>query len=189
MYFLAIGLAYLVLEIAFLSGIQRLLGDPVIGGAATVGGFLLCSGLGSLAADRIAKLPGVSLARLAMVPAVLAIPVFTGLILLALFGGTWLAGTPSRCSARPHRTPGLRHGTALSAGAAMVRGAVLRAGALGLGRERLRFRPGLAAGHDHRHAVGIRAHGNGGGGLVCRRGVRGDVECREVRRFSARGFI
>lgn len=91
-YFLAIGLAYLVVEIAFLSGIQRLLGDPVIGGAATVGGFLLCSGLGSLAANRIASLPGVSLARLAMVPAVLAIPVFTGLILLALFGGTWPLG-------------------------------------------------------------------------------------------------
>ncbi|MYH18975.1 MAG: hypothetical protein F4014_01730 [Gemmatimonadetes bacterium] len=91
-YFLAIGLAYLVLEIAFLSGIQRLLGDPVIGGAATVGGFLLCSGLGSLAANRIAALPGVSLARLALVPAVLAIPVFTGLILLALFGGAWPLG-------------------------------------------------------------------------------------------------
>ena len=91
-YFLAIGLAYLVLEIAFLSGIQRLLGDPVIGGAATVGGFLLCSGLGSLAADRIAALPGVSLARLAMIPAVLAIPVFTGLILLALYGGAWPLG-------------------------------------------------------------------------------------------------
>ena len=89
LYFLAIGLAYLVLEIAFLSGIQRLLGDPVIGGAATVGGFLLCSGLGSLAANRIAALPGVSLARLAMVPAVLAIPVFTGLILLTLYGGAW----------------------------------------------------------------------------------------------------
>lgn len=91
-YFLAIGLAYLVLEIAFLSGIQRLLGDPVIGGAATVGAFLFCSGLGSLAADRIAALPGVSLARLAMVPAVLAIPVFTGLILLALYGGAWPLG-------------------------------------------------------------------------------------------------
>ena len=92
LYFLAIGLAYLVLEIAFLSGIQRLLGDPVIGGAATVGGFLFCSGLGSLAANRIAGLPGVSLARLAMVPAVMAIPVFTGLILLNLFGGAWPLG-------------------------------------------------------------------------------------------------
>ena len=88
-YFLAVGLAYLVLEIAFLSGFQRLLGDPVIGGAATVGGFLLCSGLGSLAANRIAVLPGVSLARLALVPAVMAIPVFTGLILLTLYGGAW----------------------------------------------------------------------------------------------------
>ena len=92
LYFLAIGLAYLVLEIAFLSGIQRLLGDPVIGGAATVGGFLFCSGLGSLAANRIAALPGVSLARLAMVPAVMAIPVFTGLILLNLYGGAWPLG-------------------------------------------------------------------------------------------------
>ena len=92
LYFLAIGLAYLVLEIAFLSGLQRLLGDPVIGGAATVGGFLLCSGLGSLAADRIASLPGVTLARLVLVPAVMAIPVFTGLILLTLYGGAWPLG-------------------------------------------------------------------------------------------------
>ena len=92
LYFLAIGLAYLVLEIAFLSGIQRLLGDPVIGGAATVGGFLFCSGLGSLVAARIAAHPGVSLARLAMVPAVMAIPVFTGLILLNLYGGAWPLG-------------------------------------------------------------------------------------------------
>ncbi len=92
LYFLAIGLAYLVLEIAFLSGIQRLLGDPVIGGAATVGGFLFCSGLGSLVANRIAALPGVSLTRLAMVPAVMAIPVFTGLILLNLYGGAWSLG-------------------------------------------------------------------------------------------------
>lgn len=88
-YFLAIGLAYLVLEIAFLSGIQRLLGDPVTGGAATVGGFLLFSGLGSLSARRMASLPGVSLARLALVPAVLAIPVFTALILLIHYGGAW----------------------------------------------------------------------------------------------------
>ena len=88
-YFFAIGLAYLLLEIAFLSGLQRLLGDPVIGGAATVGCFLFCSGLGSLAADRIASLPGVSLARLALVPAVMAIPMFTGLILLTLYGGAW----------------------------------------------------------------------------------------------------
>lgn len=88
-YFFAIGLAYLSLEIAFLSGLQRLLGDPVIGGAATVGGFLFCSGLGSLAANRIASLPGVTLARLVLVPAVMAIPVFTGLILLALYGGAW----------------------------------------------------------------------------------------------------
>ena len=91
-YFFAIGLAYLVLEIAFMSGIQRLLGNPVIGGAATVGGFLFCSGLGSLAANRIASFPGASLARLAMVPAVLAVPVFTGLVLLALFGGAWPLG-------------------------------------------------------------------------------------------------
>ncbi len=88
-YFFAIGLAYLSLEIVFLSGLQRLLGDPVIGGAATVGGFLLCSGLGSLAANRIASLPGVSLVRLVLVPAVMAVPVFTGLILLALYGGAW----------------------------------------------------------------------------------------------------
>ncbi len=91
-YFFAIGLAYLVLEIAFLPGIQRLLGDPVTGGAATVGGFLFCSGLGSLAANRIAALPGTSLAGLALVPAVLAVPVFTGLILLNLYGATWPLG-------------------------------------------------------------------------------------------------
>jgi len=47
-YFAAIGLAFMFLEIAFLSRTMRVVGDPVTAAAVTIAGFLLFSGLGSL---------------------------------------------------------------------------------------------------------------------------------------------
>jgi len=78
-FFLAIGLAYLLLEITMLSRLIRLMGDPVLAGAATITGFLLFSGVGALIAQRISR-PGV-LARL--------------MIALVVVGilEVWLAGT------------------------------------------------------------------------------------------------
>lgn len=53
LYFIAIGLAYLMLEITMLSRLTHLLGDPIQAGAATIAGFLLFSGLGSMTAQRL----------------------------------------------------------------------------------------------------------------------------------------
>ncbi len=47
-YFGALGLGYLGLEMVVLARLRSLFGDPVWAAAATIGGFLLFSGLGSL---------------------------------------------------------------------------------------------------------------------------------------------
>ncbi|MFW6107763.1 MAG: spermidine synthase [bacterium] len=52
-YFGAIGLGYMALEIVALSRLTRLVGDPVQAGALTIAGFLMFSGLGSLTAQRL----------------------------------------------------------------------------------------------------------------------------------------
>ena len=52
-YFISIGLAYLTLEITFLSALTRLIGEPVLAGAGTITSFLLFSGIGGLVAQRI----------------------------------------------------------------------------------------------------------------------------------------
>ena len=52
-YFTAIGLAYLMLEIVLLSKLIRLIGDPVLASAAAITGLLFFSGLGSLTAQKL----------------------------------------------------------------------------------------------------------------------------------------
>lgn len=54
-YFTAIGLAYLMLEITVLSRLTHLIGDPVLAGSATIAGFLVFSGLGSLVAQNVSS--------------------------------------------------------------------------------------------------------------------------------------
>ncbi len=51
-YFAAIGLAYLLLEMTYLSRLNRWIGDPVTAASVTIAAFLLFSGLGSLHAHR-----------------------------------------------------------------------------------------------------------------------------------------
>ena len=53
-YFTAIGLAYLIVEITMLSRLIHLIGDPVRAGAITIAGFLFFSGLGSLTSQALA---------------------------------------------------------------------------------------------------------------------------------------
>ncbi|MEW6197395.1 MAG: hypothetical protein AB1601_01845 [Planctomycetota bacterium] len=53
LYFSAIGLGFMALEMALISRAIHGLGDPVIASAAVIGGVLLLSGVGSLAARRI----------------------------------------------------------------------------------------------------------------------------------------
>jgi len=52
-YFAAIGLAYMTVEITLLSRLVQVVGDPVLAGAVTIAGFLLFSGAGSLVAQRL----------------------------------------------------------------------------------------------------------------------------------------
>jgi spermidine synthase len=52
-YFLLLGLAYMFLEMGFIQKMTLLVGHPVFGVAVTLTGFLVFSGLGSLASGRI----------------------------------------------------------------------------------------------------------------------------------------
>ncbi len=56
-YFAAIGLGYMLLEMAFLSRLTHWVGDPISAAAVTIGGFLLSSGLGSLSAQKFRGKP------------------------------------------------------------------------------------------------------------------------------------
>ncbi len=56
-YFAAIGLAYMFLEMTFLSRATRLVGEPVMAAGVTIFGFLLFSGLGSLSVQRFQGRP------------------------------------------------------------------------------------------------------------------------------------
>ncbi|MCK4872906.1 MAG: hypothetical protein KAS72_09295 [Phycisphaerales bacterium] len=53
LYFGAIGLGYLLLEMVMLSRLTRLIGDPVHAASITITAFLAFSGLGSLVAQRV----------------------------------------------------------------------------------------------------------------------------------------
>ncbi|MHC4617570.1 MAG: spermine/spermidine synthase domain-containing protein [Planctomycetota bacterium] len=52
-YFLLLGLAYMFLEMGFIQKMTLLVGHPVFGVAVTLTGFLLFSGLGALASQRV----------------------------------------------------------------------------------------------------------------------------------------
>jgi len=54
-YFTAIGLAYLLLEMTLLARLTHLIGDPVRAAAVTISELLVCSGLGSLTAQRVRR--------------------------------------------------------------------------------------------------------------------------------------
>lgn len=72
-YFAAIGLAYLLLEMTFLSRLTRFIGDPVLAASVTIAGFLLVSGIGSMTAQRFGSTrdgPAAFVRRLTLVLAV-----------------------------------------------------------------------------------------------------------------------
>ncbi|MDH3214955.1 MAG: hypothetical protein OEN01_01525 [Candidatus Krumholzibacteria bacterium] len=73
-YFSAIGLGYLMIEITILSRLIHLIGDPVQAGAVVIAGFLFFSGGGSLLAQRLAA------SGSALVPVLLLLLVAVGVI-------------------------------------------------------------------------------------------------------------
>ncbi len=85
----AVGLAYLFLELTFLSRLTAWIGDPVSAAAATLSGFLLFSGLGGLAVRRVARhLGGVA----GVVLLLLLLGVLQPAVLPAV--GRWVGGGP-----------------------------------------------------------------------------------------------
>jgi SAM-dependent methyltransferase len=73
-YFGAIGLGYLLVEMALIQQLQRLLGHPVYAVTAALAGLLVCSGAGSLWSARLTSgwKPAASIAALIVVELVLA---------------------------------------------------------------------------------------------------------------------
>ena len=88
-YFAALGLAYLLVEMTFLSRLTLLIGDPVQAAAVTICTFLLASGLGSLTAQRWAFTSRGS--RIAVFAALLIVGgvELTVLHAVALAAGSW----------------------------------------------------------------------------------------------------
>jgi hypothetical protein len=88
-YFLLLGFAYMFLEMDFIQKMTMLIGHPVFGVAVTLTGFLLFSGLGSLACQYLFKPPGLSRIKIAVF-----IIIIVGLLELAIlaFSFDWLIG-------------------------------------------------------------------------------------------------
>jgi MFS family permease len=56
-YFLLLGLSYMLLEIVLISKFTHFLGDPILSAGGVVSAFLVASGLGSLASRRLFRRP------------------------------------------------------------------------------------------------------------------------------------
>jgi hypothetical protein len=94
--FLALGLAYMLLEMAFLARASSLLASPTLAAACVVGGFLLGSGLGSLVGEACGR----PLRRAAAAAALLALPAF-----FLLGSSPWTVGLLSAVLAFPMGMP------------------------------------------------------------------------------------
>lgn len=78
-YFGAIGLAYLMLEMTVLSQLDLLIGEPLYAAAITIATFLVLSGLGSLIADRLSDVLSTRLPMLMVGLVALGIALVAGL--------------------------------------------------------------------------------------------------------------
>ncbi len=89
-YFAAIGLGYMMMEITALSWLMRLIGDPIQAAAVTISTFLVGSGLGSLTASSLKPGRQVTTLRYAIALLVLLglVEIF-GVNLLAELVGAW----------------------------------------------------------------------------------------------------
>jgi len=96
-YFAALGLAYLLLEMALLSRVAFLVGDPVTAAAVVLTAFLLLSGVGSALAQRVDAARRVPVA--AAVLGIAAVASVVAVLLGAVAG--WLGGShvAVRCAA------------------------------------------------------------------------------------------
>lgn len=89
-YFLLLGLAYMFLEMGFIAKLTLLIGHPVFGVAVTLLGFLLFSGLGSLASGRFGRtLKSARLIKIAVF-GIIVVGLVEIILLTLSFG--WLVG-------------------------------------------------------------------------------------------------
>ncbi|MEK7731887.1 MAG: hypothetical protein AAB363_08520, partial [Planctomycetota bacterium] len=98
-YFSAIGLGYLVLEMAFLSRMTYWIGDPVSAAAVTISAFLFFSGLGSLCAQRATDGASGALVFRRVVVALIVVGLIEILAGPRLSAGVGGLGYMARCSA------------------------------------------------------------------------------------------
>jgi hypothetical protein len=98
-YFAAIGLGYLVLEMAFLSRMTYWIGDPVTAAAVTISAFLFFSGLGSLCAQRATDGASGALVFRRVVVALIVVGLIEILAGPRLSAGVGGLGYMARCSA------------------------------------------------------------------------------------------
>jgi hypothetical protein len=98
-YFGAIGLGYLGLEMVALSLMIRLVGDPVLAASATIAGFLFFSGLGSVASRRAAGILGARWPWMVAAVAVVAVA--------DLWAFSWVAGAAGGLPIVPRVAAGL----------------------------------------------------------------------------------
>jgi hypothetical protein len=91
-YFLLLGLAYMFLEMGFIQKMTLLIGHPVFGVAVSIVGFLIFSGLGSLASGRWLQRADNSVYRLIVVAVAAIIVIGVIDVLILTFSFEWLVG-------------------------------------------------------------------------------------------------
>jgi len=89
-YFLLLGLAYMFLEMGFIQKMTLLIGHPVFGVAVSIVGFLVFSGLGSLASGQWLQKAGGSVYRLVAMAVAAIIVIGVVEVLILTFSFEWL---------------------------------------------------------------------------------------------------
>jgi len=115
LYFGALGLGYLAIEIVLMQTFHLVWGDPILSAGGTIAGMLLFSGLGSLASGRLPATPramracGGAVAALLALAALAALPYPLSLLLLAALatpmGGLFPLGLRKLSDREPRLVP------------------------------------------------------------------------------------
>ena len=178
LYFIAVGLGYILVEIAFIQRFVLFLGHPVYALTVVVFLLLLSSGAGSMVSRLVAgghqpgmAAPAADCRRPAALCRRAAQPAGTvgGLALHREAAGQCRAAGPvglRHGHAVSHRSAGLGRRPCGCFARAAGRRRQRKPGGVGLGDERGLERSGLGLGDHHRHPVGIECHpGHRSGGL------------------------
>ena len=158
LYFLLLGLAFLLVEIGFIHRFSLFLGHPLSAIAVTLASFLVSAGLGSGMSGRIAATLAGNRNPAVPLPPSSCLGAAYAMVLPPLFAGLMGLPLPAKIviAAGSHRAAGLCDGPALSLGPEPPRRRGSRSRSLGLGHQWLRFGRGGGACKSPRH--GIRLH-------------------------------